>query len=31
LGCHFAQGYLLSRPGEPAAIEAWVQARSQGR
>jgi len=30
LGCHFAQGYLLSRPGEPEAIEAWVQARTQG-
>ena len=31
LGCHFAQGYLLSRPGEPEAIEAWVRARSVAR
>jgi EAL domain-containing protein (putative c-di-GMP-specific phosphodiesterase class I) len=27
LGCDYAQGYLLCRPGPPEAIEAWVLTR----
>jgi diguanylate cyclase (GGDEF)-like protein/PAS domain S-box-containing protein len=31
LGCDFAQGYLVCRPGPPEAIEDWVQRRRATR